>query len=86
MIVFPQYIKVFSKAAVTASLALLGKFTSPKEFLAADKRDVIALIRKTASFGLAYAENKYAAIMSVAETALSFATPFPATSRSFACT
>ena len=70
--VFPQYINVFSKITTATSLVLLHKYTSPKEFLAADKQDIIDLIRKTARFGLTYAENKYAAIMDAARAALPF--------------
>ena len=70
--VFPQYIKVFSKVTTDTALVLLNTYASPEAFLAADKQEIITLIRKTARFGLKYAENKYAAIMKAATAALSF--------------
>ncbi len=70
--VFPQYIGVFSKVTTLTSLALLDEYASPEAFLAADKEDIVAIIRKTARFGLTYAENKYEAIIEAAKSALIF--------------
>jgi len=75
--VFPQYTKVFSKVTTNTSLTLLERYTSPEAFLAADKNDVVALIRQTARFGLRYAENKYAAVMGAANAALTFGHSVP---------
>jgi transposase len=70
--VFPQYIPVFSKVTTKTSLALLDQYASPEAFLAADKADIVASIRKTARFGLTYAENKCAAIKEAANAAQVF--------------
>jgi len=70
--VFPQFINIFSKLTTATSLALLDKYTSPESFLAADKQEVIALIRKVSRFGLAYAEGKYDAIIAAAKSASVF--------------
>jgi len=75
--VFPQYIGIFSKITVDTSLALLDKYTSPEAFIAADKSEIIEIIRKTARFGLTYAENKYNAIISAAKAALVFGHSVP---------
>ena len=75
--VFPQYIKIFSKVTTNTSLMLLEKYTTPEAFLAADKDEIVALIRKTARFGLTYAENKYNAIMGAAKVALIFGHSVP---------
>jgi hypothetical protein len=75
--VFPQYINIFSKVTVNTSLALLERYTSPEAFLAADKQEIIDVIRKTARFGLTYAENKYNAIMEAATAALTFGYSVP---------
>jgi len=79
--VFPQFIKVFSKVTTATSLTLLDKYTSPEAFLAADKREVISIIRQTARFGPKYAEGKYAAIMEAANAALSFGHAVPSSFR-----
>jgi transposase len=79
--VFPQYIGVFSKVTILASLALLDEYASPKAFLDADKEDIVSIIRKTARFGLAYAENKYAAIIEAAKSALAFGHSVPSSFR-----
>ena len=75
--VFPQFPGIFSKITTATSLALLDTYTSPEAFLAADKQEVIGLIKKTARFGLTYAENKYAAIMKAAKAALVFGCSVP---------
>jgi len=75
--VFPQYIKVFSKVTTKTSLTLLEKYTTPEAFLAADKSGVVALIRQVARFGLKYAENKYDNIMEAARAALTFGHSVP---------
>jgi hypothetical protein len=75
--VFPQYIGIFSKITVATSLALLDKYTSPETFIAADKQEIIGIIRKTARFGMIYAENKYAAILQAAKAALVFGHSVP---------
>jgi transposase len=75
--VFPQFLGIFSKIATATSLALLEKYTSPKAFLAAGKQEVIDLIRKTARFGLAYAEKKYNAIITAAQAAQVFGYSVP---------
>ena len=74
---FPQYINVFSKVTIATSLALLDKYASPEAFLAADKKDIIDIIRQTARFGLVYAENKYTAIADAAKSALTFGHSVP---------
>ena len=75
--VFPQYNKVFSKITTNIALTLLEKYTSPEAFLAADKDDIVALIRQTTRFGVRYAENKYTAVMDAAGAALTFGHSVP---------
>lgn len=70
--VFPQYLKIFSKITINTSLTLLEKYTSPEEFLNASKEEIINCIRSTARFGLKYATNKYNAIIQAANDAKSF--------------
>ena len=70
--VFPQYLKIFSKITVNTSLTLLEKYTSPDAFLNASKDEIIASIRSTARFGIAYAEKKYNAIIQAANDAKAF--------------
>ena len=75
--VFPGFIKIFSKITANTSLAILDKFSSPKSFLDADKEDIIALIKQTARFGIKYAQTKYNAISSAAKAALTFGHSVP---------
>lgn len=70
--VFPQYLKIFSKVTTNTSLTLLEKYTSPDAFLTATKEDIISSIRSTARFGLTYASNKYNAIIQAANDAKVF--------------
>ena len=70
--VFPQYLKIFSKITVNTALTLLEKYTSPDAFLNASKDEIIASIRSTARFGITYAEKKYNAIMQAANDAKVF--------------
>ncbi len=71
-IAFPQYLKIFSKVTVNTSLTLLEKFTSPDGFLEASKDQIIASIRSTSRFGIAYAEKKYKVIIQAAKDAKTF--------------
>lgn len=70
--VFPQYLKIFSKVTTNTSLTLLEKYTSPDAFLIATKDEIISSIRSTARFGLTYASNKYNAIIQAANDAKVF--------------
>lgn len=70
--VFPQYLKIFSKITVNTALTLLEKYTSPDAFLNASKDEIIASIRSTSRFGSAYAEKKYNAIIKAANDAKTF--------------
>jgi hypothetical protein len=70
--VFPQYLKIFSKITTNTSLTLLENYTSPEAFLNASKEEIITCIRSTARFGLTYAINKYNAIIQAANDAKSF--------------
>ena len=70
--VFPQYLKIFSKITVNTALTLLEKYTSPDAFLNASKDEIIASIRSTARFGALYAEKKYHAIIKAANDAKAF--------------
>lgn len=70
--VFPQYLKIFSKVTTNTSMTLLEKYTSPEAFLSAPKDEIIDLIRVTAYFGLAYAANKYNEIIEAASVARTF--------------
>lgn len=70
--VFPQYLKIFSKITINTSLTLLEKYTSPEAFQKASKDEIINCIRSTARFGLTYANNKYNAIIQAANDAKSF--------------
>lgn len=55
--VFPQYLKFFSKITVNTALTLLEKYTSPDVFLSTSKDEVIASIRPTARIGIVYAKK-----------------------------
>jgi len=70
--VFPQYLKIFSKVTTNTSLSLLENYTSPDAFLRAEKDEIIDFIRSTARFGLTYASNKYNAIIQAANDAKVF--------------
>jgi transposase len=70
--VFPKYLKVFSKVTTITSLTLLEKYVSPDAFLSAPKDAIVDFIRSTARFGLAYAENKYNDIIKAANDAKNF--------------
>ena len=70
--VFPQFLKIFSKITVNTSLTLLEKYTSPQAFLNAPKDEIIDSIRSTARFGLTYAKNKCNAILQASRDALVF--------------
>lgn len=69
---FPQYLGIFSKVTTNTSLTLLETYTSPSAFIAADRQEIIDTIRSTARFGLAYAQNKYDAIIQAANEANEF--------------
>ncbi len=69
---FPQYLGIFSKITTKTSLVLLETYTSPTAFIEAGKQEVIDTIRSTARFGLAYAQNKYHAIIQAAKGAKEF--------------
>ena len=47
-------------------------YTSPSAFIAADRQEIIDTIKSTARFGLAYAQNKYDAIIQAANEANDF--------------
>ncbi|WFA09714.1 IS110 family transposase [Tissierella sp. Yu-01] len=70
--VFPQYLKIFSKITTNTALTLLEKYTSPDAFLNASKDEIITSIRSTARFGITYAENKYNAIIQASNDAKTF--------------
>ncbi|MGB8455393.1 MAG: IS110 family transposase [Anaerocolumna sp.] len=70
--VFPQYLKIFSKITTNTSLTLLENYTSPEAFLNASKDEIIHSIRSTARFGLTYAQSKYNAIIQAANDAITF--------------
>ena len=70
--VFPQYLKIFSKITINTSLILLEKYTSPEAFLSASKDEIVDCIRSTTRFGLTYAQNKYNAIIQAANDANTF--------------
>ena len=69
---FPQYLGIFSKVTTNTSLTLLETYTSPSAFIAADRQEIIDTIKSTARFGLAYAQNKYDAIIQAANEANDF--------------
>jgi len=70
--VFPQYLKIFSKITTNTALTLLENYTSPDAFLNVPKEKIVESIRSTARFGLTYAENKYNAIIQAANDAKAF--------------
>lgn len=70
--VFPQYLKIFSKITTNTALTLLEKYTSPDAFLSASKDEIVSSIRSTARFGITYAEKKYIAIIQAASDAKTF--------------
>ena len=70
--VFPQYLKIFSKLTTNTSLTLLENYPSPDAFLEAKKQDIIDSIRSTARFGVKYANEKYNAIIQAASDAKIF--------------
>ena len=69
---FPQYLGIFSKVTTNTSLTLLETYTSPSAFIEADRQEIIDSIKSTARFGLAYAQNKYQAIIHAAHEATEF--------------
>lgn len=69
---FPQYIKIFSKITVKTSLKLLERFTSPDNFIAAQKSEILSIINDTARFGSSYVEAKYNALIKALKEAKSF--------------
>ena len=69
---FPQYLGIFSKVTTNTALTLLETYTSPSAFIKADKQEIIDTIKSTARFGLAYAQNKYHAIIQAANEANEF--------------
>ena len=69
---FSQYLGIFSKVTTNTSLTLLETYTSPSAFLAADKQEIIDIIKSTALFGLTYTRNKYHAIIQAANEANEF--------------
>ena len=69
---FPQYLGIFSKITINTSLILLDTYTSPSAFLEADRQEIIDIIRSTARFGSAYANNKYNAIIQATNEAKEF--------------
>jgi hypothetical protein len=71
-IIFPQYLKIFSKITTNTALTLLETYTSPDAFLSTSKDEIINSIRSTARFGINYAENKYNAIIQAANDAKTF--------------
>ncbi|MFL0196591.1 transposase [Clostridium sp. WILCCON 0269] len=70
--VFPQYLKIFSKITTNTALTLLEKYTSPNAFLSTSKEEIIESIRLTIRFGLTYAYDKYNAIIKAANDANTF--------------
>lgn len=70
--VFPEYLKVFSKITTNTAMTLLEKYTSPDGLLSASKDEIVDSIRLTARFGLTYAHNKYNAIIQAANAAKTF--------------
>ncbi|URZ09705.1 IS110 family RNA-guided transposase [Clostridium felsineum] len=70
--VFPQYLKIFSKITTNTAMTLLEKYTSPDAFLATPKDEIVNSIRLTARFGLTYAYDKYNAITKAANDACIF--------------
>lgn len=70
--VFPQFLKIFSKITINTSLTLLENYSSPDAFLNASKDEIITSIKSTARFGLIYASNKYNAIIQAANDAKTF--------------
>ena len=70
--VFPQYLKIFSRITINTSLTLLENYTSPEAFLTAPKDKIIGSIQSTAKYGLTYAFNKYNAIIQAATDAKVF--------------
>ena len=70
--VFPEYLKVFSKITTNTAMTLLEKYTSPDAFLSASKDEIVDSIRLTARFGLIYAYDKYNAIIQAANDTKTF--------------
>ena len=70
--VFPQYLKVFSKVTIQTSLNLLKTYTSPDAFLKATDDEIIEIIRSTARFGMKYATGKCKALKQAALDAKTF--------------
>jgi len=70
--VFPQYLKVFSKVTIQTSLSLLKTYTSPDAFLKATDDELIEVIRSTARFGMKYATGKCKALKQAASDAKTF--------------
>lgn len=67
----------FLKVTTATTLELLDKYTSPEAFLSADQNEVTEIIRKTARFGVAYAERKYAETIDAANASKVFGHSVP---------
>jgi len=70
--VFPQYLKIFSKVTIQTSLKLLKTYTSPEAFLMAPDTEIMETIRSTARFGVKYAKDKCDALKKAAQDAKIF--------------
>lgn len=70
--VFPQYLKIFSKITTNTSLTLLEDYTSPEAFLNAAKGGIINRIRSTTRFWFTCITNKYNAMILTTTDAKTF--------------
>lgn len=76
-VLFPGYMKVFSKVTVKTSLAVLENWPVPQSILNAPEEEVLCLIRHVSRQGEKVAGEKYAALRMAAEAALEFGRMLP---------
>ena len=77
-IVFPGFSKVFSNVTGTTSIAILKKFPTPEDIIAARPNEIIDLIAISSRKGLKYARTKYNLLSAAAANALNFRYNLPA--------
>lgn len=68
-ILFPGYNTVFSDISQVSSLAILSKYTTPKDIIDAPKDEIIKMLKENSHRGITWCENTYTKLLSVAQDA-----------------
>jgi transposase len=69
--VWPGYLKIFSNVASLTSMAILERFSNPKDAIKANETEILTLIASHSRRGHTYAEKKYIQLIDSANEALS---------------